>query len=73
MLLHLCCVGPDLFWLMAWKPEKPETIGDVIQNSLVRSGDLVTRVLAEESYTQGRVRKNVFSDSSAKHSGTVGC
>lgn len=69
ILLYLCCAGPDLFWLVAWKPEKPETVGDVIQNPLVRSGDLVTRVLAEESYTQGRVRKNVFSDSNAKLSG----
>jgi hypothetical protein len=73
MLLYLCCAGPDLFWLMAWKPENPEIVGDVIQNPLVRSGDLVTHVLAEESYTQGRMRKNVFYYSSAKHSSTVGC
>ena len=40
---------------MAWKPEKPETLGDVIQKSVVRSHDLVTNVIAEERYTLHRL------------------
>lgn len=66
LLLYLCCAGPDLFWLVAWKPEKPETLGYMIQKSVVRSRDLVTNVIVEERYTLGRLRKNVFSDTKAK-------
>lgn len=69
LLLYLCSAGPDLFWLVAWKPEKHEAVGDVIQKPMVRTGGLVTNVVAEENYTQGRLRKNVFSDPSREFSG----
>ncbi|GLJ06538.1 hypothetical protein SUGI_0041430 [Cryptomeria japonica] len=47
-----------------WKPEKVRGFGHEIRRSVVRPRGLASSVVVEESFSPGRLNKNVFSDAS---------